>query len=217
MTNLVPIGVPKRKVSGYAREEDNWYTEPLWTVELLSRHEKFPGIVWDPACGHGQIAKGLRQPGTEVISTDLYPRPACPEGGLDFLKTPGAVLADHIVTNPPYGRDIGMEFALKAIEAVSGKVAFLVRLDFLAGQKRYRDLYSKYPPARIYVLSRRPSMPPGRIFTGNERGGQHDYCWIVWDWATMGQPTETHWLSPDVVTPSRRTKGLAESAHIDVE
>jgi hypothetical protein len=41
--------------SGYVRASDDFYREPRWAVDALLDVERFDGIVWDPACGSGNI------------------------------------------------------------------------------------------------------------------------------------------------------------------
>ena len=72
---------------------------------------------------------------------------------MDFLQYDGVFQGD-IITNPPYS--IAEEFVRKSIEVLQSghKVAMLLRLNFLEGQKR-RKLFEKYNPCRIYVFSKR--------------------------------------------------------------
>ena len=97
--------------------------------------------------------------------------------------------------NPPY--NLAHRFVLRALTLARQKVAIISRLDFLASQKRY-ELFKGTPVSRVLVLSTRPSMPPG----GTDipaKGGQHDYCWIIWDKTAPRMPTPTiDWvLKPD--------------------
>ena len=73
----------------------------------------------------------------------------------------------------------------------SGKVAVLARLALLEGIKR-RELFRSTPLARVWVSSRRVSMPPG----GSDieaKGGSIAYAWFVWDHAHTGSPV-VGWL-----------------------
>ncbi len=198
--------VAKQKRSGYARDPHDFYVEPEWCVDLLIDHEPFYHSVMDPCCGSGTIPKCFER-GTRkmfVYGSDAFRNP--PGWGNwfidcgDFLSdewTEYAPMFDNIVMNPPYKR--AEAFARKAISLVKCKVAMLVRLDFLASQKRHK-LFSDHLPARVYVLSKRPSMPPGGV-TVRAQNGQHDYCWIVWDSASK-RPSTIHWIMP---TPEKDT------------
>ena len=54
------------------------------------------------------------------------------------------------------------------------------------------------PLSRIYLLSPRPSMPPGHVILAGEEpgGGKQDFVWLVWDHEHQGLP-ELHWLCRD--------------------
>lgn len=162
------------KLSGFDRVEDDYYVEPAWCSEALIAAHPFVGDVWDPACGSGTIPKAFVAAGYDARGSDLRERGAGPVR--DFLADDLAPEQRpyNIVTNPPYSTAV--PFIRKAIGLAKADVAVLVRLDFLSSQRR---MVLVNEAAAIYVLSKRPSMPPGGS-TAPARGGQHDYCWIVW-------------------------------------
>ena len=80
------------------REENDFYPTPSYAVEELLKREVFIGNIWECACGEGDISKVFKNKGFEVISTDLIDRGYGEQ--LDFLKSD--VVADNIITNPPY-------------------------------------------------------------------------------------------------------------------
>jgi hypothetical protein len=57
---------------------------------------------------------------------------------------------------------------------------------------------SHTPLARIYLLTPRPSMPPGHVILAGEKpgGGSQDFCWLVWSRHHIGPP-KLHWLHRD--------------------
>src|SRR4029453_18822494 len=95
---------PSRLVSGAPLEErrGNCYETPAVTVRALLKVERLPPVIWEPACGTGNIVTVLRQAGQNVIATDLKNR-GCTESldRIDFLL-PVKVDCDAIVTNPPF-------------------------------------------------------------------------------------------------------------------
>ena len=98
-----------------------------------------------------------------------------------------------IVTNPPYG--LAEAFVRHALLPAEYNVAVLVQSKFPYSQRRHR-LFSEHPPARIYFLSDRPSMPPGDKLAADiveAKGGKTDYLWKVWDRSHLG-PTTAYWL-----------------------
>lgn len=192
-----------QKRSGYDRADLDFYIEPQWTVELLLDREPFDGLTWDPACGSGTIPAAFEARGLDVRASDLVDR-GWPETVLhDFLGNGWVdpdqlpVVVDNIVTNPPYGRGVtARRFVETARQIAQRKVAVFVRGDFLFSQGR-RHLLSD--AARVYVLSKRPSCPPGDAYLRGEieaKGGQHDYCWVLWDAEHTGA-TEVCWVMPE--------------------
>ena len=54
------------------------------------------------------------------------------------------------------------------------------------------------PLAKIYLLTPRPSMPPGEVIARGERpgGGRMDFAWLVFNHGHSGPP-ELRWLHRD--------------------
>ena len=78
--------------------------------------------------------------------------------------------------NPPYRK--AAEFIRQAIGERSrgGKVAALLRLNFLGSSRKRIDLVGPGSCLRsVLVLSRRPS------FTGDGRTDACEYAWFVWE------------------------------------
>lgn len=75
-----------------------------------------------------------------------------------------------------------MEFLEKSMKIVkkNGKVIMLLRLGFLASEKRF-NFMKENPPTDVLVLHKRPS------FTGKGTDAQ-EYAWFVWD---KGKKTQT--------------------------
>jgi hypothetical protein len=58
----------------YKPDDDDFFVEPEWTVDLLLDAEQFDGILLDPACGIGTIVHscwdyGIRAEGGRRLST----------------------------------------------------------------------------------------------------------------------------------------------------
>ena len=86
-----------QSISGYSttREPmDNYPTPDIATLSLLAR-EDFPGTIWEPACGSGNIARHF----PHCIATDIRSDNIFGEARIDFLTEYRQV--DHIITNPP--------------------------------------------------------------------------------------------------------------------
>jgi hypothetical protein len=91
---------------------------------------------------------------------------------------------DHIVTNPPYS--LAREFVDHALKVTHGKVAMLLKLNFLEGQKRAK-WFPTTPLRNVHVFSRRVSFARG---DGEDGGaGLLAYAWFVWERNYKGKPT----------------------------
>jgi hypothetical protein len=179
---------------GYTRHIEDWYIEPSWTVDLLLDQEPFVGGVWDPACGCGTIPKTCSSRAIHATGSDIVDRGfGCRYNFLSEFEPPLSGYA-NIVSNPPYR--IAAEFIDRALTLASSKVAMLVQSKFPYSQRRHA-LFSERPPARLYFLSTRPSMPPGEELlagTIKAEGGKLDYLWMVWDREHSSGTTECRWL-----------------------
>ena len=130
----------------------------------------------------------LERAGNRVISSDLYDR-GFGEIGHDFLTT--SRVCDNIVTNPPYNCAEG--FVRTGLRSARRKVCLLLRLAFLEGVNRYRTLFSRQPPSRLWVFSERITFyPSGAVRKGT---GTTAYAWFVWD-KDADRRTEVLFLRP---------------------
>jgi hypothetical protein len=103
------------------------------------------------------------------------------------------------VTNPPFGRAVLAEkFIRHAISLKPEKLAVFVDARFLFGKARAAGMYDEFPPARVWMITPRPSCPPGAYLkAGNKAGGgTADYCWLVWTphWKVAATETTLGWL-----------------------
>jgi hypothetical protein len=134
--------------SGYERIDADAYFTPPENVDCLSQFVTFPSIIWEPACGSGNITQRLQEFGHEVISSDLHDYGFEEQiGTFDFLaaETPPTGCR-AIVTNPPYG-DLVEKFirhGLKLMKPKGGIVALFLRNEYDCGKNRM-DLFGQYP------------------------------------------------------------------------
>lgn len=168
-------------------EGADFFPTPSWATHALIGSERFEGSIWEPACGDGAMVRVLKQTGCAVEASDLYDR-GYGESGIDFLKTTRFV--DNIVTNPPYNSAEG--FVRAGLGQCKSKLALLLRLAFLEGANRQREIFSKTPPARIWVFSERITFyPAGMIQKGS---GTTAYAWFIWDKYSPLHETQLRWL-----------------------
>lgn len=176
------------------REENDFYaTSPIAIDKLYKTGELTCKNIWECACGEGHLAKKLIEYGYSVKATDLIDR-GYGEGGVDFLACKDRFEGD-ILTNPPY--KYAAEFSLKALDLVpdGNKVFMFLKLTFLEGKKRYDELFSKYPPKKIYVFSQRVLCAKNADFDGMKAGGGSAvaYAWYVWEKGYTGD-TVVKWI-----------------------
>lgn len=181
-----------RRAPIHDRPADDWYCDPVWCTELLLENEIFAGgQIWDPCAGGGNVISACQKAGLWALGTDLAPKaPHIIE--LDFMSDHRHSAA-NIAFNPPYKH--AEAFIRRALDLATHKVAALVQQQFPFSQGRHK-LFTETPIARLYYLSTRPSMPPGRLLQAGEieaRGGKTNYLWMVWDKGWKGAP-QAFWL-----------------------
>jgi methylase of polypeptide subunit release factors len=165
----------------------DFYPTPPSATEALLSVERFEGKIWECACGNGAISKVLEAHGHKVLSTDLVDR-GYGKTPVDFLGASPLRTVDNIVTNPPY--TLAERFVRTALSVATDKVAMLLKLAFLEGEKR-RRMFESTPLARVHVFSRRLTMM--RNGAPPRSGGMIAFAWFVWEHGYTGSP-RLHWL-----------------------
>lgn len=189
MYNFVQYGISQKA----EREENDYYaTNPQAMIDLLER-ETFSKKIWEPACGEGNLSEVLKAFGYDVFSSDLIDRGGYPDKVLDFLES-NILFNGDIITNPPF--KYTNEFILKALESVpvGNKVAMFLKLNYLSGKRRYREIYSQFPPYRVYVFSGRRACSKNNTPEGFKKGGAMDYAWFIWEKGKQGA-TDLKWIT----------------------
>lgn len=177
------------------REKLEHYVEPHWCSERLFAEEKFEGQIWDPCCGFGRIPDAAMAAGYSVYATDIVNRgyrglDEC----FDFLKHNDQEASPNLVFNPPF--KIAGTFAHHALSLSSTqKVAMIFPTARLNAAHSW---LSGMPLARIWLMTPRPSMPPGHVIASGQKpgGGKMDFCWLVFTRGRIGPP-DVRWLHRD--------------------
>ena len=202
------------------RQEDDFYaTDPealqklldccsAWlynTLDMIkpSKGKKLDKIhvvmpIWECACGNGNLVYALRNRGYSVLATDIKDR-GCGLSGVDFLKAdPIKLFTRHmrpcvIITNPPYS--FATEFIEHALEILPeyGLYIALMNITYLAGQARYKRVYSKGSLREVYVFSKRVECWKNGERPKDKCGSIANYAWYVFQKGYKGQPT-IYWL-----------------------
>jgi len=181
------------KAHSWQREAQEHYVEPFWCSERLFAEEKFEGQVWDPCCGFGRIPESATKAGYRAIATDILDRGYRDfTGSFDFLGLDQS-RADNIVCNPPF--NMAGRFARHALDLGAKKVAMI----FPTARLNAAHWLHGTPLARVWLMTPRPSMPPGHTITAGQKpsGGKMDFCWLVWTKGRIG-PADLRWLRRDV-------------------
>ena len=167
-------------------EGPDFYPTPRWATVALVRNEDFVGEIWEPACGDGAMSQVLEDNGNRVFSSDLFDR-GFGVFGLNFLNSERET--DNIVTNPPFHS--AEAFVHKGLTSSTKKLALLLRLAFLEGGRRQKNIFNVTPPSRVWVFSERITFYPKDA--ERKGSGTTAYAWFVWDKKSMGS-TELRWL-----------------------
>ena len=188
--------VKRRRSHIFEKERDGHYVEPAWVSRRLFEVEKFGMTIHDPACGWGTILKEAGKVGYLVLGTDIVNRRRYRYPGnfyrYDFMKWNASWIErggrTSIVSNPPF--DLVREFCEHAV-SLANKVAMICLVRRLNAARWLQEL----PLRRVWLLTPRPSMPPGAwIRAGNKPGGgTQDFCWLVFERGYVGKP-EIGWL-----------------------
>lgn len=181
----------------WERETHEHYVEPFWCSERLFEEETFEGEIQDPCCGFGRIVDSAKKAGLSAFGTDIVDRGYRDITHMHDFLLQDELFAPNIVGNPPFL--LVKEFALHALDLGGEKVALIFPTARLNAARWLQDA----PLARVWLMTPRPSMPPGRTITAGERpgGGKMDFCWLVFKAGRIG-PADIRWLHRDVPQPS---------------
>lgn len=176
----------------WQRETHEHYVEPQWCSRRLFDVESFVGPILDPCCGFGNILKSAKAAGHDTWAADIVDRGFPGATVEDFFSAAPVGPPADIVSNPPF--DQFKPFAQRAIELCYQKVALIWLVRTLPAARWLEET----PLARIWLLTPRPSMPPGHTIIAGEKpgGGKQDFCWLVWDTEHVG-PATIRWLRRD--------------------
>jgi hypothetical protein len=158
-------GAPRKGLDAYP-------TPPEATQALLDAAPPPPGIILEPSCGKGDMARIIERNGWPVIARDIR-RTGYGEAGRDYLEDDRVVGISGIITNPPY--KLAAQFVAKALQEAP-YVALLLKSTFWHAAGR-RKLFEAHPPTAMYALTWRLA------FLAKERGNQPmmETMWCVWD------------------------------------
>lgn len=165
-----------------------FFPTPVWAAraggQLINEIDP-PGPTrrwdaWEPACGAGHMAYGLRDYFRTVRCTDIHDH-----GGehlhfvADFLD-PAADMyepVDWIITNPPFAK--AAEFVDAGLRRAQRGVAILARTTFLSAASRFSMFFAESHRLHAFApFFERPAMTLGRW--DPKASTATDYAWFVW-------------------------------------
>lgn len=159
----------------YARSTGKMVTQYTLTVSLNSKYSK----IYYPSAKKETCKKHYKG---KVWCVSLN------KNGVFLLRRNGKEF---------FSGNCAMDFALKGLDLVEDgrKVFMFLKLTFLEGKKRFDELFSKYPPKKIYVFSQRVLCAKNGDFEGMKAGGGSAvaYAWYVWEKGYTGD-TVVKWI-----------------------
>lgn len=221
------------------REFDHYPTPPELAKAAIALlpNDFYPDRILDPGCGRGVWGLACKNRyghsavvhGVEYRSREEAEACFLPEGGspytiwhkADFLTWQTSTKFDLIVGNWPYGRNVygnldrryAEKFARKSLSLLNdgGYVVALLRLGFVAGQRRAAGFWKEFPPVYVYVVPERPSFVIDPYI--NNKGklvkpgdvDDSEYGLYIWRYGFQGE-TVLRWLPPYSEPKTRRRK-----------
>jgi hypothetical protein len=197
------LPAPRQRLSHiWPRAAHDHYVEPQWCSTRLFETESFGArgaTVLDPCCGWGRIlqaasAAGYRAIGADIIDLHRDLDPSTAFSVRDFLTSPPIRPRPWAcVFNPPF--DKVAEFCERAVGLATYKVAAIIPLRRLPAAHWLKHL----PLETIYLLTPRPSMPPGPYLDagGKAAGDQQEYCWLIFNKHDAVTAPRVCWLHRD--------------------
>lgn len=163
-----------------AADDVDFFPTPPWAAragaEIIARLDPACRTVWEPACGAGSMAHGLRDVFETVHASDacLYDRTVIH----DFLSPtpPPFGPVDWIVTNPPFAP--AEAFVAQAWTHARRGVAMLMRGAVLEGRRRHALMHGPRPLTVFAPFSERVPMVKGRY--DPDQPSAAFYAWFLW-------------------------------------
>jgi hypothetical protein len=193
-SNFATLGATNH--SELERADRDFYATSPDALEALLRVFDLPKdkFVWECAAGNGHLAEVLSNFGYNVFASDIVERDY-PLNKQDFLKCEGPIHA-NILTNPPYAK--ALEFVKHALTIIrtGNYVIMFMRIQFLEGQKRYKELFNANSGLKyVYVFSERAKCARNGLAEEFGKASAVAYAWYVWQKGYHDEPV-IRWIPP---------------------
>ena len=162
---------------------DSYYT-PEWSYKKLPINWSKYKSGMEPSMGDGRIFTWLEDQGIAMDGRELEWEQQL-NTDENFFHWNGYV--DLIMGNPPFSK--ALEFMKHALTRCK-TLMLLLPLNFLASQKRYKEVFSINPPDTLFILAKRPS------FSANGKTAPQDYGWFVWQQEEKNIANGMQWIAP---------------------
>lgn len=194
------------------RDSLDFFPTPPWATRALFAHVIGPKLhetCWEPAAGEGHMAEVLRETFASVHASDVHDYgKGYPIGsftgsaaGFDLDRATCPFKPDWIITNPPF--NLAAEFAQRSVLEAAVGVALLVRVAWLEGGARYRELFNVTPPSQIALFCERVPMSKGRWDPDGSTATA--YAWVIWNHdGRLYKGTQFTWIPPGSRTALER-------------
>jgi len=171
----------KLKVQTTKKEDD--YQTPNDALDYLIPFIRRDWIIWECACGKGNIVKYLKDKGFQVVGTDKE---------TNFLLN--EIKCDVIITNPPYS--LKDEFIDRCYR-LNKPFALLMPLSSLEGKKR-GALYEQYG-LQLIIPNKRINFEHAER---NNSGSWFQTAWFCWG---FGLPKDLMFVSSRIMKNAYNT------------
>jgi hypothetical protein len=187
------------------RQDDDFYPSPPDVTVALLDGIKFTGVIHEPACGDGAMAKVMIDRGYEVVASDLVARGFGTQEDFLAIDKPRA---PNIVTNPPFL--LAEEFIRHALgDLKTERLALLLKSTYWHAAGRL-PLFREFRPSFFLPLQWRPD------FMGLKRPTM-EVAWFVWVRQGDGYGSRTYYQPlprPAAYVPRRGAKRLPIKAEL---
>lgn len=177
--------------ASYERAERDLYPTPAWVTEALLAKMRFSNVIWEPACGNGQMSQVLATTGATVYRSDIHPIGDAEARPMDFLTEPcpWPITAD-IITNPPYGKqcrtaDAFIRRSFEHCRKSGRKIAMLLPVDYDSAATRawaFADCTAFWGKIVLTKRIKWFEMP------GVDGNPSANHAWFIWDWSAGQVP-----------------------------
>jgi hypothetical protein len=156
----------------FDKEKDFHYVEPEWCSQQLFEVEQSPGSIYDPFAGRGRVVKAAQDTGYVTSVTEIVDRGFPLDFLVDFVSVTHLEPDESIVDNPPFVDEI-----LQHVIHLDPIKAVLIW--------PFARLVAAWPwlsaaaLAHVWMLTRRPAMPPGSQARGCPTLLDHLRAWLL--------------------------------------